>query len=95
MATLAVGVCEPCLACEIKNLIALNKRERRDIELVSLSSLLSKPETIKSVRLYGCVGVFLKNLKNEIQGGIAILVENQKTNFRNYTYNPDNPYTLA
>jgi len=45
--------------------------------------------------LYGCVGVFSKNLKNEIQEGIAALVENQKINFRNYTYNPDNPYTLA
>lgn len=28
--------------------------------------------------LYGCVGVFLKNLKNEIQGGIAALVEIRK-----------------
>jgi ferritin-like protein len=45
--------------------------------------------------LYGCAGAFLKNLKNEIQGGIAALVEIQKTNFRNYTYNPDNPYTWA
>ena len=61
MATLAVGVCEPCLACEIKNRTALNKRERRDIESVSLSSLLSKPETIKSVRpVRVCRGVFEK-----------------------------------
>ena len=28
--------------------------------------------------LYECVGVFLKNLKNEIQGGIAALVEIRK-----------------